>query len=135
MTAIPPVPPVPSAVPGVAGADAGPSGGAPARPAQHLVDRFQALMRDAQPLPPDIQHAGGPSAIDRVMGAQQQALDTTFQDVDSFVANAQSMSIAELTAHQMQLMSELTVATFNLNVGSGLAQSGKSAVQTLFKNQ
>ncbi|KVK76060.1 hypothetical protein WS90_25205 [Burkholderia cepacia] len=106
-----------------------------ARPPQHLVDRFQALMRDAQPVAPDVQHAGGPSAIDRVMGAQQQALDTTFQDVDAFVADAQAMSIAELTAHQMQLMSELTVATFNLNVGSGLAQSSKSAVQTLFKNQ
>ncbi|OUE37354.1 type III secretion protein HrpB2 [Burkholderia territorii] len=132
MTAIPPVAPVPPAAPGVSTVDAGAQ---PARPAQNLVDRFQSLMRDAQPVPPSVLHAHGPSAIDRVMGAQQAALEATFNHVDAFVSGAQSMSIAELSAHQMQLMSELTVATFNLNVGSGIAQSGKSAVQTLFKNQ
>ena len=57
------------------------------------------------------------------------------EHVDAFGANAPKMGLEEIAAEEMKLINELTMVGFNLNVSVSLAQSGKNAVQTLFKNQ
>ncbi|AZR33454.1 type III secretion protein HrpB2 [Xanthomonas vasicola] len=130
MTLIPPVPPV-AASGGMSTQALSPA----AMPNQALVNRFQALMQSSSPLPPAMQRVGEPSMMSRVIDVQNDGVRTVTEDIDAFSLQAPTMGFQEMAAQQMKLMHELTMVGFNLNVSVGVAQSGKNAVQTLFKNQ
>ncbi|MBB3834383.1 type III secretion inner rod protein HrpB2 [Xanthomonas arboricola] len=131
MTLIPPVPPI-TAGSGVSTPALSPTAAAPN---QTLVSRFQALMQSSNPLPPAMQRAGEPSMVSRVIDVQNDGVRTVAEHIDAFSMQAPTMGLQEITAQQIKLMHELTMVGFNLNVSVGVAQSGKNAVQTLFKNQ
>ncbi|WP_115045327.1 type III secretion protein HrpB2 [Xanthomonas arboricola] len=131
MTLIPPVPPI-TASSGVSTPALSPTAAAPN---QALVSRFQALMQSSNPLPPAMQRAGEPSMVSRVIDVQNDGVRTVAEHIDAFSMQAPTMGLQEMTAQQIKLMHELTMVGFNLNVSVGVAQSGKNAVQTLFKNQ
>ncbi|MCC4609979.1 type III secretion protein HrpB2 [Xanthomonas campestris] len=130
MTLIPPVAPI-TASGGLSAQALSPT----AAPNQALVNRFQALMQSSSPLPPAMQRAGEPSMVSRVIDVQNDGVRTVAEHIDAFSMQAPTMGLQEMTAQQIKLMHELTMVGFNLNVSVGVAQSGKNAVQTLFKNQ
>jgi len=130
MTLIPPVAPI------TAGTGLSTSAVSPmATPNQALVNRFQALMQSSSPLPPAMQRVGEPSMVSRMVDVQNDGVRTIAEHIDAFSMQAPTMGLQEMASQQMKLMHELTMVGFNLNVSVGVAQSGKNAVQTLFKNQ
>lgn len=130
MTLIPPVAPI------TAGTALSTSAVSPmATPNQALVNRFQALMQSSSPLPPAMQRVGEPSMVSRMVDVQNDGVRTMTEHIDAFSMQAPTMGLQEMASQQMKLMHELTMVGFNLNVSVGVAQSGKNAVQTLFKNQ
>jgi len=130
MTLIPPVPPI-AANSGISMQALPPT----AAPNQALVNRFQALMQSSSPLPPAMQRVGEPSMMSRVIDVQNDSVRSVTEHIDAFSMQAPTMDLQQMAAQQMKLMHELTMVGFNLNVSVGVAQSGKNAVQTLFKNQ
>ncbi|MFC7520533.1 type III secretion protein HrpB2 [Xanthomonas populi] len=130
MTLIPPVPPI-TASTGLSMQTVSPT----AAPNQALVNRFQALMQSSSPLPPAMQRVGEPSMLSRMVDVQNDGVRTMTEHIDAFSTQAPTMGMQEMASQQMKLMHELTMVGFNLNVSVGVAQSGKNAVQTLFKNQ
>ncbi|NIJ93647.1 type III secretion inner rod protein HrpB2 [Xanthomonas campestris] len=130
MTLIPPVAPI-TASSGLSTPAISPT----AAPNQALVNRFQALMQSSSPLPPAMQRVGEPSMVSRMVDVQNDGVRTIAEHIDAFSMQAPTMGLQEMASQQMKLMHELTMVGFNLNVSVGVAQSGKNAVQTLFKNQ
>ncbi|MCE4369783.1 type III secretion protein HrpB2 [Xanthomonas hortorum] len=130
MTLIPPVPAI-TASTGLSTPAVSPT----AAPNQALVNRFQALMQSSSPLPPAMQRVGEPSMMSRMVDVQNDGVRSIAEHIDAFSMQAPTMGLQEMASQQMKLMHELTMVGFNLNVSVGVAQSGKNAVQTLFKNQ
>ncbi|MFO3705485.1 type III secretion protein HrpB2 [Xanthomonas codiaei] len=130
MTLIPPVAPIPASS-GLSTSVISPT----AAPSQALVNRFQALMQSSSPMPPAVQRVGEPSMVSRMVDVQNDGVRTIAEHIDAFSTQAPTMGLQEMVSQQMKLMHELTMVGFNLNVSVGVAQSGKNAVQTLFKNQ
>jgi len=73
--------------------------------------------------------------VSRMVDVQNDGVRTIAEHIDAFSMQAPTMGLQEMASQQMKLMHELTMVGFNLNVSVGVAQSGKNAVQTLFKNQ
>lgn len=130
MTLIPPVATI-TASTGLTTPAASPT----AAPNQALVSRFQALMQSSSPLPPAMQRVGEPSMMSRMVDVQNDGVRSMTEHIDVFSTQAPTMGLNDLVAQQMKLMNEVTMVGFNLNVSVGVAESGKNAVQTLFKNQ
>ncbi|PPU18253.1 type III secretion protein HrpB2 [Xanthomonas arboricola] len=130
MTLIPPVATI-TASTGLTTPAASPT----AAPNQALVSRFQALMQSSSPLPPAMQRVGEPSMMSRMVDVQNDGVRSMTEHIDAFSTQAPTMGLNDLVAQQMKLMNEVTMVGFNLNVSVGVAESGKNAVQTLFKNQ
>ncbi|PPU72454.1 type III secretion protein HrpB2 [Xanthomonas cucurbitae] len=130
MTIIPPVAPI-AASTGVSTQALAPG----VAPHQTLVNRFQTLMQSSSALPPQMQRVGEPSMMSRIVDVQNDSVRTISDHIEAFSAQAPNLGPQEMAAQQIKLMNELTMVGFNLNVSVGVAQSGKSAVQTLFKNQ
>lgn len=141
IAAIPPVPPI-DAAPAAGAANAANAAAAvpaaaptpPAPPEPALVDRFTALMQQIGSGPAGHAHAHGPSQLHRMIDAEDTAARTAFD-------NIQSLSISNLgngpeaAASIIQMQNEMAMLSFKLNMVNTMAQSGKSAVQTLMKNQ
>jgi type III secretion inner rod protein HrpB2 len=126
---IPPVTPVPAATPVAPVAQA-----APAPAPQTLVDRFSALMQQIGHGPGAQTRTHGPSQLSRMVDAENHAARATLENIQSFsIGDAASMPEMAVAAVQMQ--SEMAVLSFKLNIVNTLAESGKTAVQTLMKNQ
>ena len=126
---IPPVTPVPAATPVAPVAQA-----APAPAPQTLVDRFSALMQQIGHGPDAQTRTHGPSQLSRMVDAENHAARATLENIQSFsIGDAASMPEMAVAAVQMQ--SEMAVLSFKLNIVNTLAESGKTAVQTLMKNQ
>ena len=124
---VPPVSPVAPAAP-VAPAEAAPS----APPA--LVDRFAALMQQIGQGPAGQARTHGPSQLSRIVGAEDQAAKATLETIQSF-SIGETTSMPEAAAAVMHMQSDMAVLSFKLNVVNTLAESGKTAIQTLMKNQ
>lgn len=137
---ISPVPPISPAAPAGATQAAGATGGvsaatAPvATPEPALVDRFTALMRDIGHGPAGRVHAHGPSQLHRMIDEQDLAAKATFDNVHALSISGLG-SGPEAAAGIMQMQSEMAMLSFKLNMVNTMAESGKSAVQTLMKNQ
>ncbi|WIH03912.1 type III secretion protein HrpB2 [Xanthomonas translucens pv. graminis] len=106
-----------------------------AAPSAASVHKFQALMQQGHRVAPDLQVSQHPTAIGRLVGAEDKAMQSVMDQAEDFAARAPSMDTAQLVAGQIQMMDRMTMAMLQLNVGTAVAQGGKSAVQTLFKNQ
>jgi type III secretion inner rod protein HrpB2 len=134
IAAIPPIPPVaPAAGPtGVAATTATAAPVAPPEPA--LVDRFTALMREVGHGPAGRVHSHGPSQLHRMIDDQDLAAKATFDNVHALSISGLG-SGPEAAATIMQMQSEMAMLSFKLNMVNTVAESGKSAVQTLMKNQ
>ncbi|KTF38743.1 MULTISPECIES: type III secretion protein HrpB2 [Xanthomonas translucens group] len=129
MTPIAPISPVTAATTGSAAAPV------PAAPSAASVHNFQALMQQGHRVAPDLQISQHPTAIGRLVGAEDKAMKTVMDQAEDFAARAPTMDMAQLAAGQVQMMDRMTVTMLQLNIGTAVAQGGKSAVQTLFKNQ
>ncbi|MFC6839785.1 type III secretion protein HrpB2 [Xanthomonas theicola] len=129
MTPIAPIAPVAPV------AQAGAAAAPPAAPSAASVQQFQALLQQGHRVAPELQLSAHPTAIGRLVSAEDQALHSVFAQADDFAARAPTMDLNELVTAQMQMMDRMTVAMAQLNIGTAVAQGGKSAVQTLFKNQ
>jgi type III secretion inner rod protein HrpB2 len=126
---IAPVTPVPAITPVAPVAQA-----APAPAPQTLVDRFSALMQQIGHGPGAQTRTHGPSQLSRMIDAENHAARATLENIQSFsIGDAASMPEMAVAAVQMQ--SEMAVLSFKLNIVNTLAESGKTAVQTLMKNQ
>jgi type III secretion inner rod protein HrpB2 len=126
---IAPVTPVPATAPVAPVATA-----APAPAPQTLVDRFSALMQEIGHGPGAQTRTHGPSQLSRMIDAENHAARATLENIQSFsIGDAASMPEMAVAAVQMQ--SEMAVLSFKLNIVNTLAESGKTAVQTLMKNQ
>jgi type III secretion inner rod protein HrpB2 len=126
---IAPVTPVPATTPVAPVAQA-----APAPAPQTLVDRFSALMQEIGHGPGAQTRTHGPSQLSRMIDAENHAARATLENIQSFsIGDAASMPEMAVAAVQMQ--SEMAVLSFKLNIVNTLAESGKTAVQTLMKNQ
>ena len=121
---VPPVSPVAPAAP-VAPAEAAPSA---------LVDRFAALMQQVGQGPAGHARTHGPSQLSRFVGAEDQAAKATLETIQSF-SIGDTTSMPEAAAAVMHMQSDMAVLSFKLNVVNTLAESGKTAIQTLMKNQ
>jgi type III secretion inner rod protein HrpB2 len=126
---IAPVTPVPAITPVAPVAQA-----APAPAPQTLADRFSALMQQVGHGPGAQTRTHGPSQLSRMIDAENHAARATLENIQSFsIGDAASMPEMAVAAVQMQ--SEMAVLSFKLNIVNTLAESGKTAVQTLMKNQ
>jgi len=126
---IPPVTPVPAATPVAPVAQA-----APAPAPQTLVDRFSALMQQIGHGPGAQTRTHGPSQLSRMIDAENHAARATLESIQSF-SIGDTASMPEMAVAAVQMQSEMAVLSFKLNIVNTLAESGKTAVQTLMKNQ
>ena len=97
--------------------------------------RFQSLMQQSHAAPPLLYGSHHPSAVGRLVQAEDHMLQNVLDRSNAFAAHAAEMDVNTVVAGQMQLMGEMTAAMTHLTIGTSVAQSGKSAIQNLFKNQ
>lgn len=133
--AIPPIPPIPPVSPVGATPDVATAAAPPAPPEPGLVDRFTALMQEIGHGPAGRVHAHGPSQLHQMISTQDEAAKATFEHIQAFSIGGMANSPLEAAAGIMRMQNEMAMLSFKLNVVNTLAQSGKSAVQTLMKNQ
>ncbi|RQS36245.1 type III secretion protein HrpB2 [Burkholderia sp. Bp8992] len=100
-----------------------------------LGDKFTALMARAPMAPPE--HAGShlSSSVSKAIEAQDVQFRHTIEDVGKLTADLPGMSMTEMTHRTIQMMYEMTSMQMNMQVKMSLAESSKSSVQTLMKNQ
>ena len=99
------------------------------------VEQFQSLLQNSHASPPMLYGSNHPSAVGRLVQSEDQLMHDVLNRADAFTSQSRSMDLNTLVAGQMQLMGEMTAAMTHLTIGTSIAQSGKSAVQNLFKNQ
>lgn len=100
-----------------------------------LGDKFSSLMARAPMAPPE--HAGShlSSSVSKAIEAQDVQFRHTIEDVGRLTADLPGMSMTEMTQRTIQMMYEMTSMQMNMQVKMSLAESSKSSVQTLMKNQ
>jgi len=105
---------------------------------QGMSDRFNRLMSEHPPQP-DVHtpspgdDAGTPAT--RFVQAQEDALRQTYADVRAFSLQAPGMSMQAMSARHIELSYQLSMVQVQFNAGVYVAQSSKSGLQTLMKNQ
>ena len=104
-------------------------------PSVSNVEQFQSLLQNRHASPPMLYGSNHPSAVGRLVQSEDQLMQGVLARADAFTSQSATMDINTLVAGQMQLMGEMTAAMTHLTIGTSIAQSGKSAVQNLFKNQ
>lgn len=107
-----------------------------ATPSQAQVDKFQSLMQDSGQLNhTDSKPFKGPSHVADLVNAENNTINKMIDSMHTFDSQAPNMSMQQLTAETVRISTEAAMTMFTLNASMGVAQSGKSAIQTLFKNQ
>ncbi len=104
---------------------------------QALSDQFNRLMaKEPDPSVYSEQHLSSqqtPAAA--FVHAQEQVMRATFEEVRATALEAPHMDMAQLAIRHMELTSQLAMVQLQFNAGVYLAQSSKSGIQTLMKNQ
>ncbi len=104
------------------------------QPVQHAVDQFSQLMSTIPEM--SVQNLGGNDTVASKMLQHNEALmKQTFADVRAFTEQAPSMNQAELMSRHIALQFQMSSTQMQFNAGVYVAQSGKSGLQTLMKNQ
>lgn len=102
-----------------------------------LTQTFEALMKKGpQQFDPTVTPtpSPGPNAITQVMSKQEAVMRKTFDEVQAFTERAGDMSIQEMTAQNMKLTRDLSMANFSLQTTTAVAQGSNKSLQTLLKN-
>jgi type III secretion system HrpB2-like protein len=109
---------------------------------EQLTSKFEAMMqapkaeqlRTAQAANAP-QAPAGPNAITQLVDKQQSLMQKSFSDAQAFTANASNLSMQEVAAQSMKLSHDMTMANFNLQSITAVAQGSNKSLQTLLKNQ
>jgi len=80
-------------------------------------------------------HEHGSTAVSHFVQSQEQVMRQTFDDVRSFTVQAPHMDVQSMVARQIELSYQISMVQVQFNSGVYVAQSGKSGMQTLMKNQ
>jgi type III secretion system HrpB2-like protein len=112
---------------------------------EQLTSKFEAMMQapraeqvwsaQAANAPQAPQAPAGPNAITQLVDKQQSLLQKSFADAEAFAANASNLSMQEVAAQSMKLSHDMTMANFNLQSITAVAQGSNKSLQTLLKNQ
>ncbi|HEX6703348.1 MAG TPA: hypothetical protein VF169_01205 [Albitalea sp.] len=104
---------------------------------QSLSQRFDHLMMDD---PSALQH-NRPHHNDRdtaataFVGKGEAMMRETFQGMHNLMLDAPRLNPEELAVRQMQMSLQVALAQFQFNACAHVAQSSKTGMQTLMKNQ
>ncbi|MBN3834755.1 type III secretion protein HrpB2 [Burkholderia sp. Ac-20344] len=123
----------PAALDATTATAATPAAAAPAT--TELGDKFTALMARAPMAPPEQAGSHLSSSVSKAIEAQDVQFRHTIEDVGKLTADLPGMSMTEMTQRTIQMMYEMTSMQMNMQVKMSLAESSKSSVQTLMKNQ
>lgn len=99
-----------------------------------LAARFDQVMQ-AQPYEKSHHSADATSAISQVASKGEAAVQHLFDNVRGFTAQAPAMNMQELAARSIQMSWEMASVQFHFTACTSVAQSSKSGLQTLMKNQ
>jgi len=105
---------------------------------QTLSDSFNRLMaKEPDPSVYSEQHAekNGPTAATAFVRAQESMMHRMYDDVRAFSVQAPSMGMQELASRHIDLTYKVAMVQLQFNAGVYLAQSGKTGIQTLMRNQ
>ncbi|WP_175891552.1 type III secretion protein HrpB2 [Burkholderia cepacia] len=100
-----------------------------------LGDKFKALMERASMAPPEYANSHLSSAVSKAIEAQDAQFRQTIEDASKLSTDMPGLSTAEMTQRTIQMVYEMTNVQMNMQVKMSLAESSKSSVQTLMKNQ
>jgi type III secretion inner rod protein HrpB2 len=104
---------------------------------QGLSDRFNRLMAQ-QPDPAAYSEhhlAGGVSPASAFVSAQERVMYSTFDEVRRFSVEAPGMSLQDVASRHIDLTYQVAMVSMQFNAGVYMAQSSKSGLQTLMRNQ
>jgi type III secretion system HrpB2-like protein len=114
----------------------------PALSNEVLANRFEALVRppDAAQRPtlasPAAEPEGsGPTAIGRMLDAQEGFLKQTIHDTEVFTRNVHLYSADQIAAAGHMIAQKTAFGAISLNASMAVAQSSNKSVQSLLKNQ
>lgn len=110
-----------------------PATSSPAHP--DLGDKFTSLMARAPMAPPDRADTQMSSVVSKAVEAQDAQFQQDISDLSKLSDDMPQMSMAEITDHSIKMMFEMANMQMNMQVKMSLAESSKSSVQTLMKNQ
>ncbi|MCW7540284.1 hypothetical protein OOT46_20835 [Aquabacterium sp. A7-Y] len=102
---------------------------------QALSERFQHLMQQAPEAAAPVPASQGPTPVSQFIRAQEEVMRQTYADVRAFTAQAPGMDMHEMASRHIDLSYQLSMVQVQFNAGVYVAQSGKSGLQTLMKNQ
>ncbi|MCA8023426.1 type III secretion protein HrpB2 [Burkholderia metallica] len=100
-----------------------------------LGDKFRTLMERAPMMPPEQASSHLSTTVSKAVEAQDAQFQQTLVDIGKLSADVPELSMTELTDRTTQMMFEMTNMQMNMQVKMSLAESSKSSVQTLMKNQ
>jgi type III secretion inner rod protein HrpB2 len=100
-----------------------------------LGEKFGALMRHRSMVSPEHANSHLSSTVSKAVGAQDAQFQRTVADLDKLTNDMPELSLHEMTNRSIQMMFEMTSMQINMQVKMSLAESSKSSVQTLMKNQ
>lgn len=104
---------------------------------QSLSDSFNRMMaKEPDPTIYSEQHLSQQGSVaSHFVRAQETALRKTFDDVRSLSIDAPHLGMSELVSRHIDLTYQIAMTQMQYNAGVYLAQSSKSGLQTLMKNQ
>jgi len=103
-------------------------------PLSDLAARFDRVMQ-AQPYEKPHHSVGDTSAISQVAAKGEAAVQHLFDNVRGFTSRAPAMNMQELAARSIEMSWEMATVQFHFTACTSVAQSCKSGLQTLMKNQ
>src|SRR5687768_7915595 len=104
---------------------------------QGMADKFNRLMvQEPDTAQYTDQHLSGrESAASAFVGAQEKIMYHTFDEVRRFGMEAPGMSLQDMAARHIDLTYQVAMVSVQFNAGVYMAQSSKSGLQTLMRNQ
>ncbi|NRF72448.1 hypothetical protein HLB44_36415 [Aquincola sp. S2] len=114
--------------------------GTPTTPSSNLTslsESFNRLMaKDPDPSAYSAQNLhNSESAVTKFIGQQEKTLQGTFDQVRALTKEAPMMDAQELAARHIEMSYQMSMVQVQFNAGVYIAQSGKTGLQTLMKNQ
>jgi len=134
MTTLPPMPPMPPI--DLAAKAAGPQASEAAKPPQAdpaSAHKFAALMNDPAAATP--QAAAHHDLAANAMQSEQDSLRGLDERMRAFTEAAPHMSVAEVTAANIRLTHDLTMATTRLSLVTTVTKKSNDSFNSLLKNQ
>jgi type III secretion inner rod protein HrpB2 len=104
---------------------------------QGLSEKFNRLMaQEPDPTVYSEQHLSGrESPASAFVSAQEKVMYRTFDEVRRFSIEAPGMNLQDMAARHIDLTYQISMVSVQFNAGVYMAQSSKSGLQTLMRNQ